>query len=1435
MEIKRNNQLLKKILAIFLTILMIATTIPLNVFAASSNMNLGEKDNNATISVKKETHYGHELHTTTVGGETYPLFCIEYGKTSPSSSSLGTKGKPSDSKVLSAAQWIFAGYYMEHGNDIDWLDMAYCQKKVWAVMGSNTSWSFSDTGYNNWIKQAEQNMKNIEKKPSFNGTNVGTIKAGEKLTITDTNGVLKDYPEFTNKDTSGVTISHSNNSNNIVITVDKTCTNTNFSIPQNKYRKTMTGNGNDCLLYNPKEGGTQKLLYSAYYDPVGFDIHGNVQPLGNLQLKKTSEDGKVSGINFTVTGPNGFNRTIATDGNGEWKIEGINPGTYTVTEESINKYVPQNSQTVTVEGGNKTATVTFSNVLKRGSLSVIKDCEDNLKSGLQFHLTGTSLSGIPVDEYATTDSNGVATFSNILIGSNYTIQEVNTPIKYVVPANQTGDIEWNSVTNKYFTNKLKKFRVSVNKQDIEKTHSQGDAKLGGAIYGLYHGDTLVAQYTTQNDGTFTTDYFVCDTNWTLKEIQPSEGYLLDKTVYQVGADPQLYTVEYNWTSNTVKEQVKKGKVSIIKHTDDGSTKIETPEKGAEFQLYLKSSGSFVNADPDERDTIICDEDGFASSKLLPYGVYTVHQTKGWDGREKITDFDVFIQSDNVTYKFLINNANFSSYLKVVKLDKETNKQIPYAGAAFEIYDADGHRISMKYTYPQVTTIHTFYTNSEGYLITPEKLEYGDYKLVEVQAPYGYVLDSTPIAFSINQENSSTDTGVTVVKVKAKDIAQKGVIEITKTGEVFSSVNSSMNEKLNLNTYMPIYEKGNLKDAVYEIYAAEDITTTDGTVRAEKGELVDTITTGDKGIAKSKELYLGKYTIIEKTAPLKFVLNKDKHNVELTYAGQNIKVTSTALSVYNERQKVSVSLSKTMEQDEIYGIGNNNEIKSVQFGIFADEDVKAADGTIIPKDSLVTFANCDENGKITFDCDLPIGYKWYAKEIATDEHYILSNKHYQFNTNYAGQDTKVIKINVSGNEKINNTLKRGKVEGIKINKDNDKLEGAIIGIFKVGTTEFSEKNAIATTKTDKDGAFSFSNIPYGEWIVKEVVAPTGYVVDATQHHIHISDDGVVINITMTDKQVQISKTDITGEKEVVGAELTITDESGNVVDSWTSTDTVHYANGLVEGQKYTLTEKTAPLGYAVATSVEFVVSTDKVTQQVTMVDKQVLISKTDVTSGQELAGAELTITDERGNVIDSWTSTDTAHYANGLVEGQKYTLTEKTAPYGYEVANSIVFVVTNDKATQTVVMNDSPILSSVLVNKVDSITGENIISKKFEFTLYSDVECKNEIVTVNANTDDGTALFSDLRYGTYYIKETKAPKGYMLSDEVVKIEINDKGVFANGEKLTEENDVYSIVYQNSLLPSVFTGDTKSILMYLTMAAIAVVFIAIMIIIKKKYKG
>ena len=610
-------------------------------------------------------------------------------------------------------------------------------------------------------------------------------------------------------------------------------------------------------------------------------------------------------------------------------------------------------------------------------------------------------------------------------------------------------------------------------------------------------------------------------------------------MYKVGADPKDYTVEYNNAPDmTVMEQVIKGKISIIKHTDDGKTQIETPEKGAEFQIFLKSSGSFVNADKDERDTIVCDQDGFASTKLLPYGVYTVHQTKGWDGREKITDFDVFINTDGKTYKFLINNKNFESYLKVVKLDKETGKRIPYEGAAFEIYDSNNHRITMQYTYPQVTSIHTFYTNKEGYLITPERLPYGYYTLKEVQAPYGYVLDDTPIPFVISQENASTDTGVTVVKVKAKDMAQKGVINITKTGEIFSSVEE------NNGIYTPKYRVGNLKSAVFEVYAAEDITTLDGTVRYDQGSLVDTITTDDDGVAKSKELYLGKYTIIEKTAPNGYVHNATKYDAELTYAGQNVSVTSTDLSVYNDRQKVAVSLKKEMDEDKTFNLGKNNEISFVQFGIYANEDIKASNGDIIPKDALITFANCDKNGSIIFDCDLPIGFKWYVKEIATDKHYILSDTKYEFDTEYQGQDVKVIDIKVNNDKAIENNLIYGSVKGLKVDRETQEvIKGATFGLFKSDTTEFTENKAILTAVTDENGVFVFNNIPYGEYLIKELKPADGYLDNEDVFTVTIKDNEQVVELTAINDKVPELKTTATvnGKKGAVAkGDITIED-------------------------------------------------------------------------------------------------------------------------------------------------------------------------------------------------------------------------------------------------------------------------------------------------------
>lgn len=883
-----------------------------------------------------------------------------------------------------------------------------------------------------FASRSKSKARSIELK--WNGKNYST-------TINDTNGVLANY-DFSG---SGLTFNKSGNSltitaekapkDDVLITVNK----------KNSQRKAVITWTDEKI--GPQSGQLQDIVTfgQSVSDPVKAYLNVKVS-LGNAKLMKVSEDGEVANVRFHISG-NGISKDVTTNANGEINIANLAPGNYQISEYTDVKYVPQDTQTVTIVSG-QTASVQFSNVLK-------------------------------------------------------------------------------------------KFRVNVTKQDYEKGHAQGDAKLSGAVYGLFKGNELVAQYTTDQSGTFTTDYFVCGTDWTVKEISPSEGYLLNDTVYRVGADPRDYNIEYNNAPDmTVMEQVIKGKISIIKHTDDGETQIETPEKGAEFQIYLKSSGSFVNADKGERDTIVCDQDGFASTKLLPYGVYTVHQTKGWDGREKITDFDVFINTDGKTYKFLINNKNFESYLKVVKLDKETGKRIPYEGAAFEIYDSNNHRITMQYTYPQVTSIHTFYTNKEGYLITPEKLPYGDYTLKEVQAPYGYVLDDTPIPFVISQENASTDTGVTVVKVKAKDMAQKGVINITKTGEIFSSVEE------NKGVYTPKYSVGNLKGAVFEVYAAEDITTLDGTVRYEQGTLVDTITTDDDGVAKSKELYLGKYTVIEKTAPNGYVHNSTKYDVELTYAGQNVSVTSTDLSVYNERQKVSVSLKKIMAEDKTFGIGNNGEITYVRFGIYADEDIKASNSDVIPKDALITFANCDKNGSIVFDCDLPVGFKWYAKEIATDAHYILSDTKYEFDTEYQGQDVKVIDIKVNNGEVIKNNLIYGSVKGLKVDRETQEvIKGATFGLFKSDTTEFTEDKAILTAVTDENGIFNFSNIPYGEYLIKEIKPADGYLDIEDVFTVIIKDNEQVVELTALNDKVPELKTTATvnGKKEVIAkGEITIKD-------------------------------------------------------------------------------------------------------------------------------------------------------------------------------------------------------------------------------------------------------------------------------------------------------
>ena len=663
---------------------------------------------------------------------------------------------------------------------------------------------------------------------------------------------------------------------------------------------------------------------------------------------------------------------------------------------------------------------------------------------------------------------------------------------------------------------------------------------------------MVDKYTTDKNGSFTTSYYVCGDNWTLKEIEPSEGYLLDETEYHIGAEAKKYALENNSVSIGVTEDILKGKIAIIKHTDDGSTKIETPEKGAEFQVYLKSSGSYAKAKESERDNLICDEYGFAETKDLPYGTYTVHQTKGWNGTEFIADFDVFISENNKTYKYLINNASFESYVKIVKVDSETGKQIPYAGAGFQIYDPDGNKVTMKYTYPTVTEIETFYTNSEGYLITPESLPYGKgYSVIEVQAPYGYVLDSTPIYFDITAENTTDENGVTIVKAEKKNTPQKGTITVEKTGEIFSNVTAvgggytdeNGNDIALTTIYQPEYSVSGLSGAVFEIYADENITTPDGTVRATNDELVATLKTNSKGTATSKQLYIGKYRVVEKTAPNGFVLNRTVNHIALTYAGQNEKVTNTSTSFTNDRQKVEIDLTKVLEQNEKFNIGSNDEILNVSFGLYADEDLKAANGSVIPKDGLLEIITCDEKGKATFTTDLPIG-SYYVKEISTDNHYILSDKKYPVAFESAGQNTATVHITVNDGGPIDNEIIYGTIQGLKIDRETgENITGALFGLFSITETEFTEETAILTSESNEEGIFTFENVPYGEYIIRELKPAEGYLPNEENYTVTISENKEIIEITIeNDKIPELGTTaTIDGKKEfTVNGDITIDD-------------------------------------------------------------------------------------------------------------------------------------------------------------------------------------------------------------------------------------------------------------------------------------------------------
>lgn len=1212
-----------RILSIMMTIVMIFTMLPLTVFAeetkvqivnayelaTKSNMTIGD---GYTLNAED---YWCIIHTS---DSTRAVYCIEPGKHVLSGDMYNenaaedylnkVKNKTlSTEEIQTALRKTFLYAYTGKLDTAEsYMKYTATQLLVWEVIVGQRDLDFKrvSNGYTSVEKMLsnfkddyagqkvseyyydyEAKIQKDKKSVSFakiskESAKASAVKAGADGTYTF-NDKNKQLENFDASISNGTVVSKSGNSLKVKADDGKTAV---VTLTQNNLSDSGEFTGFLTLTSNSKQTLAKlKAGKRKYYAAVkGLEN-------GNLEIIKTSEDGIVANIEFTVTG-NGKTYNVKTDSNGKIKIPNLTAGEYTVTEKVPVRYESQQSKKVTVQAG-KTASVSFSNTLKKGAIKINKQSEDGEVGNRTFEIKGNGKTYT-----INTNSDGIAMLSDIPVYDKdnkkitYTISEKNVPIKYVIPANQKATLTADATTTKTFKNVLKKFTAEVIKQDREYDSAQGDGSLAGAVYGVYKGDELVDTYTTDENGYFKTKEYVCGDNWTIREISASEGYLLDETVYSVGAEANNYTVENNAVKMTIKEEVIKGKISLIKHSDDGTTQIETPEEGAEFEVYLKSAGSYDNAKESEKDYLVCDENGFDETKFLPYGIYIVHQTKGWENTEWMKDFEVVISENEKNYFYLINDAVLTSLVKIVKKDAETGNIIPVLGIGFKVWDCQNEcYVEQTINYPAQITIDTYYTDESGSLMMPSELVYGNYELHEVQTANGYVLDETPVLFAIDGQEE-------VITVEKFNTAQKGRISVQKTGDVFTRVNkvssAYTDEDGNLienpTTYTPVFEIGNLAGAVFQVIASEDIITADGTIRAKAGDVVAELITDENGYAETDLLYLGKYEVKEITAPNGYVLNSKSQFIELVYAGQEIEVRDTVNAAFvNDYQRVEISLEKILEQDETFGIGTNEEYKNVRFGLFAEEEITAANGSTISANGLIAEVSLDENMEAVFSVKLPFA-KYYVREITTDEHYILGDEKYSFDFTYQGQDSEMVYVDCG---EFENRLKRGTVKVLKLDENNEPLENAVFGLFKSDCTEFTEENALMTAKSDDKGCFSFADIPFGEFAVREIKAPKGYILSDKQYSVIVSKDGDIIEITAENKPitVEFSKRDTEGN-ELKGAKLQILDEKCNVIEEWTSDGTNHIVKKLKAG-KYVLTETAAPEGYEIATDISFEVFED----------------------------------------------------------------------------------------------------------------------------------------------------------------------------------------------------------------------------------------------------